>query len=440
MRRLINRYIFKEIAVPFCLILFVLTFVLLMGKILQLMDLMINKGIRFRDIAQLMFFLMPSFLMFTIPISLLIAILIGMGRLSGDNEITVLKMSGVSLYQLAVPVAFAALTAFIMTAATTLFLVPYGNWAAKNLLFDMAKQKASIGIREKIFIDDFRGILLYAEKIPVQGDYLEGVLISDNRIIREPSTIIARKAYLVSDPDTLAITQRLEDGSIHTADAGLKNYRKMDFRFYDVRLDLPSSLSDEKKAGIKSSTEMTVAELSAKLRSRGIAQEALRELAIEFNKKLTIPLSCLVFALIGLPLGIRAHRSVRARGFTIGLAIVLLFYLMRLSGEALVETGRLSPVIGTWTPNAVFAVAGILLFIFSVREQHPWTFLRSCAPGNGPRPACPASVTPMASTAFPIPGANPPDADGVSADGGSSNPDHVAENDEGKGGRTETSS
>ncbi|MBE0555604.1 MAG: LptF/LptG family permease, partial [Proteobacteria bacterium] len=202
MRRLINRYILKEIAVPFCMILFVLTFVLLMGKILQLMDLMINKGIRLRDIAQLMLFLMPSFLMFTIPISLLIAILIGIGRLSGDNEITVLKMSGVSLYQLALPVALAALAAFVMTGVTTLFFAPYGNVAAKNLLYDMAKQKASIGIREKVFIDDFRGILLYAENIPVQGDFLEGVLISDNRIIREPSTIIARKAYLVSDPDT----------------------------------------------------------------------------------------------------------------------------------------------------------------------------------------------------------------------------------------------
>ena len=384
MHRLINRYILKEIAVPFCMILSVLTFVLLMGKILQLMDLMINKGIRFRDIAQLMLFLIPSFLMFTIPISLLIAILIGLGRLSGDNEITILKMSGVSLYQMALPVACAALVAFILTAVTSLFLVPYGNVAAKSLLFDMAKQKASIGIREKVFIDDFRGILLYAEKIPVHGDFLEGVLVSDNRIIREPSTIIARRAYLISDPDTLAITLRLEDGSIHTVDAGLKNYRKMDFRFYDVRLDLSSSLSEEKKAGDKSSTEMTVAELSAKLRSREMNDGALRELSIELNKKLTIPLSCLVFALIGLPLGIRAHRSVRARGFTIGLALVLIYYLLRLSGEALVETGRLSPVIGTWTPNGVFAIAGIFLFYFAARERSFRIRRRSAVPREIP--------------------------------------------------------
>jgi lipopolysaccharide export system permease protein len=368
MHRLINRYILREIAVPFCMILFVLTFVLLMGKILQVMDLMINKGVAFADIARLMLFLMPSFLAFTIPISLLIAILIGLGRLSGDNEWTIMKMSGVSLYQLSLPVACAALAAFLMTLATTFFLVPYGNLASKALLFDMARQKASIGIREKVFIDDFQGILLYAERIPAHGDFLEGVLISDSRISREPSTIIARRAYLISNPDTMVITLRLEDGSTHTVDAGLNHYRKMDFRFYDVRLDLASTLSGGKKVATKSSTEMSLSELTATLRDRGLKEAALRDLAIELNKKMTVPVSCLVFALIGMPLGIRAHRSVRSRGFTIGLFLVLVYYLLRISGEALVETGRLSPVIGTWAPNWIFAAAGIILFSLSAGE------------------------------------------------------------------------
>ena len=277
MNRLINRYILKEIALAFAMIVFILTFVLLMGKILQLMDLMINKGISFTTIAQMTLFLMPSFLIFSIPISLLIAILIGLGRLSGDNEITILKMSGVSLYQIAFPVACAALAASLLTAATTFFLVPYGNIATRNLLFDMAKQKATIGIREKVFIDDFRGILLYAEKIPVHGDFLEGVLISDNRILREPNTIFARRAYLISDIDTQAVTLRLEDGSTHTVDAGLKNYRKMDFRLYDIRLDLAESLTTDLKTGEKSSMDMTVTELTAKLRSHGINDQIKRD-------------------------------------------------------------------------------------------------------------------------------------------------------------------
>lgn len=372
MYRLINRYILKEIALAFAMIVFVLTFVLLMGKILQLMDLMVNKGISLTTIAQITLYLMPSFLIFSIPISLLIAILIGLGRLSGDNEITILKMSGVSLYQIAFPVACAALIASLLTAATTFFLVPYGNIATKNLLFDMAKKKASIGIREKVFIDDFRGILLYAEKIPVHGDFLEGVLISDNRILREPNIIIARKAYLISDIDTRAVTLRLEDGSTHTVDAGLKNYRKMDFRLYDVRLDLAESLVTDIKTGEKSSLDMTVTELTAKLRSHGINDQAYREMLLALNKKLTIPLSCLLFALIGLPFGIRAHRAVRSRGIAIGVVLILIYYLMSLSGEALAETGRLSPTIGAWAPNGIFVVAGILFFYSAAREKSPW--------------------------------------------------------------------
>jgi len=369
MPRLLAGYILREIAVPFFMILFVLTFVLLMGKVLQLMDLMINKGVGLGDIARLILFLLPSLLAFTLPISLLTAILIGLGRLSSDNEITVLKMSGISLYQLSLPVAVAALAVFLLTAATSLFLAPYGSHSSRGLLFDIAKRKASIGIRERVFIDDFRGILLYADRFSEQGDFLEGVLISDNRISREASTILARRAYLVSDPDTMAITLRLEDGSTHTVDAGLRNYRKMDFGVYDVRLDLASSLTGDRPAGAKSGKEMTIAELAEGLRNAGVAAAARREFTIEFHKKLAIPAACLVFALIGVPLGIRAQRSVRSRGLALGLAIVLAYYILRLGGEALVETGRLLPAIGVWAPNAVFAAAGLLLFSLAAREK-----------------------------------------------------------------------
>lgn len=368
MRRLINRYILKEIFFPFCMILGVLTFVLLMGKILQVMDLMINKGVGLMEITLLIFFLIPSFLVFTIPVSLLIAILIGLGRLSADNEWTVLKMSGLSLYQLSIPVCIAAMAAFLMTLATTLFFVPYGNLASKALLFEMARQKASISIREKVFIDDFQGILLYADKIPVHGDYLEGVLISDRRHSSEPSTIIARRAYLISNPDTMVITLRLEDGSTHTVDSDLTNYRKMDFRFYDVRLDLASNLAADGKSGFVSSTDMSLSQLTEAIGKKDAKKEELRELEIELYKKMTIPISCLVFALISMPLAIRAHRSVRSRGFTIGLFLVLIYYLFRISGEALVETGRMPAILGTWTPNVIFAVVGIFIFILSARE------------------------------------------------------------------------
>jgi lipopolysaccharide export system permease protein len=369
MFKIIDRYILKEIAHPFFLILFVLTFVLLMGKILQLMDLMVNKGVSFLDISKLFLLLTPSFLILTIPISLLISILIGLGRLSGDNELTILKASGMSLYKLVGPVAVASLIAFTITAVTSLFLVPQSKYATKNLLFNVAKKKASIGIKEKVFNDDFRGILLYAENIPVHGDSMQGVIISDTRISKEPSTIIAETAYLVSDPALMTVTLRLQNGSTHTVDRMLKNYRKMDFSSYDVNLDIESSIAEAKKASSKDSTEMTVWELSQKLKTAGLEDAVFREMAIEFYKTITTPLSCIVFGILGIPLSIRAHRAVRSRGFTLGLVIVFIYYIIRLGGEALVETGRLSPLIGTWSPNIVFCIVGVYLLIRAANDR-----------------------------------------------------------------------
>jgi lipopolysaccharide export system permease protein len=369
MFKIIDRYIFKEIALPFSLILFVLTFVLLMGKIIQLMDLMVNKGVSFIDISKLFLLLTPSFLILTIPISLLISILIGLGRLSGDNEMTILKASGMSLYKLAGPVAFASLIAFIITAVTSLFLVPQSKYATKNLLFDVAKKKASVGIKEKVFNDDFKGILLYAENIPVHGDYMEGVMISDTRMSKEPSTILAAKAFLVSDPSLMTVTLRLENGSTHVVDKALKNYRKMNFSSYDLNLDIESSIAEARKVNAKDSTEMTVWELSRKLKTAGLKDAVFREMAIEYYKTITTPLSCIVFGILGIPLSIRTHRAVRSRGFTVGLIIVFIYYILRLGGEALVETGRISPIIGTWSPNIIFCIAGLYLLIRAANDR-----------------------------------------------------------------------
>lgn len=371
MFKTLNRYILKEITVPFFMVLFVLTFVLLMGKILQLMDMMVNKGVGFPDIARLVFYLSPSFLVFTVPISLLIAILMGLGRLSGDNEITVLKASGISLYRLSHPVALLTLVAVLLTSIVGFFLVPYGNFATKNLLFKLASQKASLGIREKVFNDDFRGLLLYAEKIPASGDFMEGVFVYDERTTREPNTIVAKRSYLVSDPASLVVIMRLENGSSHTVDASLKHYRKMDFSTYDIKLDIASSLSAEKKAQLKASTDMTARELVERMKGRGLDETTARELAIELNKKFSIPFACVVFAIIGIPLSIRAHRAAKTRGFTIGIFIVLVYYLLQLSGEALAETGKISPLAGAWMANIAFVVIGITLFVAAARERLP---------------------------------------------------------------------
>jgi len=372
MIKIIDRYIAKEIFFPFGMSLFVLTFVLLMGKILQLMDLMINKGVSIIDVSKLILYLLPSFLLITIPISLLISILIGLGRLSADNEITVLKSSGVSLYRLFVPIAGAALLAFIISVTMGMYFVPYGNYATRNLLFDIAKKKATIGIKEKIFNDDFKGLVLYANKIPVHGDFMEGVFIADKRIIKEPTTIIAEKGYLISNPESMTVTLRLKNGSTHTVASNQRSYKKIDFSSYDITLDLSTPIT-QGRDGItdKKSKEMNLTELIATLKKHGLEARKFREIVLELNKKLAIPFSCIVFGILGLPLGIGQHRSGKSRGFTVGLVVITTYYVLQLSGEALGETGRLSPTLGAWVPNIVLGVLGIYLLIRVVKERPP---------------------------------------------------------------------
>ncbi|HNY50704.1 MAG TPA: LPS export ABC transporter permease LptF [Smithella sp.] len=367
MRRIIDRYIFKEIAFPFGLILCVLTFVLLMGRMLQIMDLFINKGVSFFSIVKIIIFLMPSFLLFTIPIAFLISVLMAVGRLSSDNEITALKTSGISLLQMYYPVAVFSILTFILTLLISYFILPQSNFATKRLLFNLVQQNAQIGIKEKIFNDDFKGFLIYAEKMPSNKHYMEGIIVSDRRIIGEQNTILAKKAFLESDPESMIVKLKLENGSIHTVSSNLKNYRKIDFKSYDLILDLTNVLASFDESA-KSGKDMTVSELlmNAQMKEKNVKKR--RELLIEMHNRFAIPTACVFFGLMALPLGIRSQRSIKAKGFATGLIIVTLYYLIRIGTEALAETGYLPVEICVWTPNLLFALAALCLFYLHYRE------------------------------------------------------------------------
>ena len=367
MRRIIDRYIFKEIAFPFGLILCVLTFVLLMGRMLQIMDLFINKGVSFFSIVKIIIFLMPSFLLFTIPIAFLISVLMAVGRLSSDNEITALKTSGISLLQMYYPVAVFSILTFILTLLISYFILPQSNFATKRLLFNLVQQNAQIGIKEKIFNDDFKGFLIYAEKMPSNKHYMEGIIVSDRRIIGEQNTILAKKAFLESDPESMIVKLKLENGSIHTVSSNLKNYRKIDFKSYDLILDLTNVLASFDESA-KSGKDMTVSELLMNAQMKEKYVKKRRELLIEMHNRFAIPTACVFFGLMALPLGIRSQRSIKAKGFATGLIIVTLYYLIRIGTEALAETGYLPVEICVWTPNLLFALAALCLFYLHYRE------------------------------------------------------------------------
>jgi len=113
---------------------------------------------------------------------------------------------------------------------------------------------------------------------------------------------------------------------------------------------------------------MTTNELQAKINQSTMNEKEIRELLVEWYNRFSIPFACIVFGLLALPLGIRRHRSVKAKGFAIGLLIVVLYYLLRIGGEALAIMGYFPVFVGAWAPNVLFALVGAYLFYMTHKE------------------------------------------------------------------------
>ena len=159
--------------------------------------------------TRLIAYLFIPFLVYIIPMSVLLSVLLALGRLSADNEITTIKASGISLYQLMVPVGAFSLIAFFLTGAIIMYAYPWGFTALREFAYKIAKTSSEVGIQERVFNDSFEGMIVYVDKIAVRSGNMQGIFISDRRDPDMSTTILAKEAFIGSDPEALAVNMRL---------------------------------------------------------------------------------------------------------------------------------------------------------------------------------------------------------------------------------------
>jgi lipopolysaccharide export system permease protein len=364
----LRRYFLREVAVPFLLGIGVFTFILLIARMLKLVELVVNRSVPILEIAKLFAYILPTFLEVTVPMALLLAVLLSFGRLSADSEIIALKTSGISLYQMVVPVGAFTVLVTILALLLAIYARPWGNSNLKASLYEIAKTRASAGLRERVFNDDFAGLVIYVEHVEPPGDRLEGILIADGRDPNQRNTVLAKNGFLVSNEEAHSVTLRLLDGSIHTFLPGEKSYHKTDFTTYDVSLNLAIALARFSQRE-KDAQEMNLTELRKAIAERSAAGRSVNSELIELHRKFSLPFACLVFGLVGVPLGVQPVRAVRSRSFSVSLALIFLYYLLLTAGEATAEKGVLPAVVALWIPNVVFAVLGIGLFVSAAQER-----------------------------------------------------------------------
>jgi lipopolysaccharide export system permease protein len=370
MKKTLYFYLIKELFPAFILGLIGFTFILLTGRIVQLTELFVNKGVPLGYILRLLYLLLPTFMVLTIPMATLLSVLLAFNRLSSDNEITALKASGVSLYQMIPPVLVFAFTTYAVTIFLSLYSVPWANEGSRALLYEVASSKANAGVREKVFNDDFEGLVFYVEEIKPRTLAWEKVFISDSRNPAEVLTIIAREGEVLSDPGTLTITLRLKRGAIHKLGKEPDAYQKIDFNTYDLRLHLKTGLK-EKRTEEKHPADMTLTELSRAIQALQAKGSAAKIQWVKVHEKFSIPFACLVFGLIGIPLGLqsRVARGGKFQGFAWAIGVLLVYYLLTNAGTSLAERGVVLLEVGMWSANAIFLTLGIYLLVKAANES-----------------------------------------------------------------------
>jgi lipopolysaccharide export system permease protein len=368
MGKIVHRYIFRELVIPFLFGLSVFTFVLLIARLLRLIELVVNRGVPATNILRIFAYIVPAFLEVTVPMAMLLAIIVAFGRLSADSEMVAFRSSGLSLYQLITPVVIFVSLAGLITAGLTLWARPWGNRSLRSALFEIARTRASAGIRQQVFNDEFPGLVIYAEEIDATTDTLRHVLISDDRDEKQRNHIFAREGVMLSDTATETVTLRLRDGFIQTSDARRGTEYQTDFQSYDVNLDLRRALagSEERERDPK---EMALGELRQTIATKRAAGTPSGLESAEYHRRISLPFACLVFGLAAVPLGIQPARGVRARGFAVSIVLIFFYYILLSAGQALAEQRLLPAVVGLWLPNVVFLVFGTYLFRQAARER-----------------------------------------------------------------------
>ncbi|MCX5903219.1 MAG: LPS export ABC transporter permease LptF [Proteobacteria bacterium] len=366
-KRTLYTHITKELMSPFILGLLIFTFILLTNRILKLMDLVVNKGVGLDEVIKLIIYLLPSFFMLTIPMSVLLATLIALGRLSADGELIAMKASGISLYQILPPFIALCVTGFLLTNMLSLLLLPQGNRAFRNQLFSLSKRHSEANLQERIFNDDFEGLIIYINEIPGQGKHMQGIVISDKRESEVPSLIIGEEGMIISDQNEMKVTLRLFNGSIHRAANDSLTYQKAIFKTYDMNLQL-SNEESENDTEVKYS-EQSIAALLKLLTDQSKEKKSLIKIQTEIHKRFAFPFACVVLGLVGIPFGAYRRKGTRSYGFVLCIIILFLYYVFLNFGETMAKRGILYPALGIWLPNVVLGIIGCYLLSVVGREK-----------------------------------------------------------------------
>ncbi len=382
--RLLDRYVLREIAPPFVLSLLIFTFILTLPPVMRQLEQLVAKGVPWNAAAWIIVTLIPQALGLTIPMATLVGILIGLGRLSADREAVALLACGVSPYRLLRPILAFALVMTGVTAYVMFEAIPDANQAFRRITWDILSKKVENDIQPRVFFDDFPNFIVYVRDIDAGGGWKD-VLVADTTRPEQVEVTMAARGRLFLDREKRRVDLVLGDGTRYLT--GRKGESQA-YRFYSEssvslfaeqvfgRQEIPRTVTEKSIADLR-------ADWQAKLNRKEGALSPHPEI-VYIQQKFSIPAACLVFALVGLALGLSSAREGKMGAFVIGFAVVFAYYavmeiaLQQTRGHyrtieqagGLHSASFLNAHLARWWPNIIMGIFGVAALVWRARFAH----------------------------------------------------------------------
>lgn len=369
--RLVDRYMIREILGPFGLGLLIYTFIMLIHFLFQSAELIIRRGLPAATVGKLFLFYMPSILVLTVPMALLFGILVAIGRLSAESELTALRACGISLSSLYRPVLTFSLLLTLLTGFLSVYLLPRGNNALQQLRFDVVTQTVSQHVEPRVFVEEWPPYILYVFDNDAATKRWRGVFVANDASGAEHQVTIAESGTLLLGEDSERLVLELDSAYTHKIDFDRPDRYQMSFSGSTRQLLQDRFISDQRArvSATKGVRSMTLGELAERLRDPDTPLQIHNAARVEIHKKFAFPVACLVFGLLALPLGITRRRGGRSSGFALSVAVILLYYVMLSAGEDAAIAGRVAPWLAMWAPNLLLTAIGIALLLWRNRDR-----------------------------------------------------------------------
>ncbi len=379
----LHLYLTRQMLATLGLTVFVVTFVLLLGNVIkEILNLLVNRQATLDLALHAILLLIPYVLAFSLPIGMLTAALLVFGRFSADQELLAARASGISLISLITPVLLLSVAVSGLCAWLNFDIAPASRMAYKALLFHASASHPSDLFRsgEQVRLGNYT---ILVRKVLADGTNLEDVIVAKSTRTGElKEWMQGPTGTLLPDPVHKQIIL-----TVHSAEAWFLETNGWEPKLSGGDPQIPLEIESQAQTVLAVPvSDMTFRQLRAELARlqgpqappatsahpksegargerevRAMVEDMTTPVMVYMHRDVAFSFACIGFTLVGIPLGIRAHRRETSVGVATALVLMLIYYSFVVLAQAWVSHPERAPYLIVWLPNFIFQAVGAVL-------------------------------------------------------------------------------